>query len=71
MGPEQWDVTRIISETNTGFCFIYTQKSELKRRITSIYNDYKSNNLRTQPIGLKKYSRKSLTEELSKFIHTD
>ena len=71
IGPEGWDVAKIISETNTGNCYTYDKKRELKNKIIELYDDYKSNNLKAQPIGLKKYSRKALTEELSKFILTD
>lgn len=71
IGPEDWDASKIISETNTGRCFTYDERKELKKHIISSYNDYKTGSLKTQPIGLKKYSRKSLTEELSKFILTD
>src|SRR5690606_22827359 len=28
IGPENWDVNQIISETNTGFVFTYHQKNE-------------------------------------------
>ena len=71
IGPEGWDVAKIISETNTGNCYTYDEKRELRNKIIELYDDYKSNNLKAQPIGLKKYSRKALTEELSKFILTD
>ncbi len=71
IGPEEWDVAKIITETNTGNYYTYDQKRVLKEKIMDLYNDYKAGRLKTQPIGLKKYSRKALTEELSKFILID
>ncbi|UOB17375.1 glycosyltransferase family 4 protein [Abyssalbus ytuae] len=71
VGPENWDAEKIITETNIGKCFAYDKKGELKKYILSLYKNYKEDNLRVNPIGLKKYSRKSLTEELSKFILSD
>lgn len=69
IGPENWDVNQIISETNTGFVFTYHQKNDIKNKILSFYQDYKEDKLYANPINIEKYNRRSLTEELSKFIH--
>ncbi len=71
IGPENWDVNQIISETNTGFVFTYHQKNEIKGKILSFYKDFKENRLHVNPIGIEKYNRRSLTQELSKFIHNE
>ncbi|WP_340198733.1 glycosyltransferase family 4 protein [Ascidiimonas sp. W6] len=68
IGPESWDVVPIIAKTNTGIGFNYTQKKELKEKIVSYYLDFKRGELKTQPIKLKDYHRKSLTKQLAKLI---
>lgn len=71
IGPEKWDVNQIISETRTGFVFTYHQKNDIKKKILSFYKDFKEKRLHVNPIGVEKYSRRSLTEELSKFIRNE
>lgn len=68
LGPKQSDVETIINETNTGAYFCYDNYNSLKTTILNHYNDFKTGTLKSNPIGLKKYSRKSLTESLSKLI---
>lgn len=68
IGPKASDVERIINETNTGQYFNYDDYNSLKRLILSHYNDFKNGMLQTHPVGLQKYSRKSLTESLSKLL---
>lgn len=68
IGPENWDVNQIISETNTGIVFTYHQKKEIKVKILSFYKEFKENSLFVNAIGLEKYNRMALTKELSKFI---
>ncbi|GIJ92960.1 glycosyl transferase family 1 [Capnocytophaga stomatis] len=68
IGPENWDVIKIIKETNTG-CFVgYDNETKIKEIILAWYNNYKHNNLKTNPIGLAPYSRKNLTEKLAELI---
>ncbi|MFV0540286.1 MAG: glycosyl transferase family 1 [Aestuariibaculum sp.] len=68
IGPKASDIEKIIKETNTGNYFSYTDYNLLKTTILRHYNAYKNNTLTTFPIGLQKYSRKSLTASLSKLI---
>ncbi|KAB1071410.1 glycosyltransferase family 4 protein [Tamlana haliotis] len=68
VGPEQWDVKKIIKETNTGDCFSYDDFSLLKNTILEYYKAFRQGSLRTHPIGLQKYHRKALTESLSKLL---
>ena len=68
LGPKSSDVETIIKETNTGCYFYYDDYNSLKTTILSYYKDYKNDVLQSHPIGLQKYSRKSLTASLSKFI---
>ena len=68
LGPKLSDVETIIKETNTGCYFYYDDYNSLKTVILSYYKDYKNNMLESHPIGLQKYSRKLLTESLSRLI---
>ncbi|WP_299554899.1 glycosyltransferase family 4 protein [Seonamhaeicola sp.] len=68
MGPKGSDVEKLIKETNTGNYFYYSDYDSLKTTIMDHYKAYKANSLESFPIGLQKYSRKKLTETLSKLI---
>lgn len=68
IGPKNADIEKLISETNTGSFYLYAQKNEIKSFIFEKYQEFKSGQLRSHPIGLQKYSRKALTGELAKMI---
>ena len=68
IGPEDSDVSKIISSTNTGKYFNYSDYDSLKLTVLEYYKAFKNNNLQTHPIGLEQYSRKALTKSLSKLI---
>lgn len=68
IGPEGSDFAAIIKETNTGAFFHYDEFDALKTCILSYYKVFKEGNLKTHAVGLQQYSRKSLTEKLSKII---
>ena len=68
IGPKGSDVEEIISETNTGNYFLYSEYTDLKKTILVHYEAFKQGNLKSNAIGLKKYSRRSLTESLVKLI---
>ncbi|VXB74343.1 Glycosyl transferase family 1 [Flavobacterium sp. 9AF] len=68
IGPQETDFERIIKSTNTGTFFNYQDKEALKNQILNYFNAYLENSLKTFPVGLQQYSRKSLTERLSKFL---
>jgi len=68
LGPKESDVETIINKTKTGHYFKYNNYEELKTVLKKYYLDYKKNNLKTEPTNLQIYSRKNLTETLSKLI---
>ena len=68
LGPEASDVSQIIQETNTGYYFEYDELDRLKDTIWNLYQLYLKGNLKTSPIGLQKYARKSLTQDLVKVL---
>jgi len=68
IGPEGSDFAEIITSTNTGVFFTYDEKEKLKALLLKQYQDYQNQNLKVHAVGLQQYSRKSLTEQLSKLI---
>ena len=68
VGPEGSDFAEIITSTNTGVFFLNDELEQLKELLLKYYNLYKEQNLKVNAVGLQQYSRKSLTEKLSKLI---
>jgi hypothetical protein len=68
IGPEASDIESLIKETNTGSYFNYYEHDAIKKAILNFYKAYQEGNLQSYAIGLQKYSRKALTESLSKLI---
>ncbi|SFA89969.1 Glycosyl transferases group 1 [Flavobacterium swingsii] len=68
IGPKGSDFAEIITETNTGVFFTYDQKERLKNQILSYFELYLTQKLTVSPVGLQQYSRKNLTEKLSKLV---
>jgi galactitol-specific phosphotransferase system IIB component len=68
IGPKDSDFAEIITSTNTGVFFTYNEKERLKNTILSYFELYLEKKLQVHPVGLQQYSRKSLTEQLSKLI---
>ncbi|PWA09411.1 glycosyltransferase family 4 protein [Flavobacterium laiguense] len=70
IGPADSDFAEIITETNTGVFFDYTEKLKLKTLILKYYNQFLEGNLQSYGVGLQKYSRKNLTKQLAQLIHS-
>lgn len=68
IGPKDSDFAEIITLTNTGVFFEYSEKVKLKELILAHYNQYLEGKLQSHGIGLQKYSRKNLTKELVELI---
>ena len=68
VGPEGADIEKIIKQTNTGDFFLYSQKGEIKDFLLEKYNLFKRGELKSFPIGLQQYSRRSLSRDLAKQI---
>lgn len=68
IGPKGSDFAAIITETNTGVFFDYSEKVKLKKLILDFYNQYLEGKLQSHGIGLQRYSRKNLTKELVQLI---
>jgi glycosyltransferase involved in cell wall biosynthesis len=66
LGPEDGEVARIITETNTGVVIDYSNEEKIKQILEKKFSEWKENNLsfngNTETI--KNYSREKLTEQL-------
>jgi hypothetical protein len=69
IGPEGSDFTDIITQTNTGVFFDYSEKAKLKSVILGFYNQFLEGKLQANGVGLQQYSRKSLTRQLAQLIN--
>ena len=69
LGPIGADVASIIKETNTGQFFNYQDYDALKLTIKQHFEAFQKGDLKTNPIGLQKYSRQQLTKNLAQFIN--
>ncbi len=65
IGPKDSDFAEIITQTNTGVFFEYSDKVKLKSVILDYYNQFLQGKLQSHPVCLQQYSRKNLTQELA------
>lgn len=68
IGPQGSDFAEIITNTNTGVFFDYSEKIKLKSVLLGFYNQFLEGKLQSNAVGLQQYSRKSLTEKLVKLL---
>jgi galactitol-specific phosphotransferase system IIB component len=69
IGPNGSDFADIITETNTGVFFDYSEKEKLKSVILDFYNQFLEGKLQSNGVGLQQYSRKNLTKQLALLIN--
>jgi hypothetical protein len=70
IGPKDSDFAEIITNTNTGVFFEYSEKTRLKSVILDFYNQFLEGKLKSNGVGLQQYSRKNLTKELVQLINS-
>ena len=70
MGPTDWDVIRLLDETEVGKYFDYTSKEEIKHQLYTWYQEYKVGKLAVHSSAekIKQFHRKELTKKLAKVI---
>ncbi len=68
LGPKGSDFDEIITGTNTGVFFDYSEKEKLKKVIFGYYTQFLEGKLQSHGVGLQKYSRKNLTQELTSLL---
>ena len=64
VGPEEWDASDIIRDTETGAAFNYNSRTDLKEIIQTYYKAYKNGNLKVKSKDTEQYSRRELTKKL-------
>ncbi|MFE3848835.1 glycosyltransferase family 4 protein [Flavobacterium sp. LB3P45] len=69
IGPKDSDFADIITTTNTGVFFKYSEKMRLKSVILDFYNQFLQGKLQSNGVGLQRYSRRNLTKELAQLIN--
>ncbi|MGA8854865.1 MAG: glycosyltransferase family 4 protein [Christiangramia sp.] len=69
IGPEDWDAEKIISETNSGRVFTYSDIDAVKKYILELFEKFMDNQEMSDSHDFSKYHRRSLTEELAKLIN--
>ena len=69
IGPQEWDVEKIISDTQSGQCFTYNQKDDLKSYVENAFDDFLNGKLNAKTKNIQQYSRKHLTQNLTHLIH--
>jgi galactitol-specific phosphotransferase system IIB component len=68
VGPKESDFAQIIIDTNTGVFADYSEKEKLKNYIANYFSLFLEGNLKSNAVGLQKYSRRNLTEKLAALI---
>ncbi|TDE06995.1 glycosyltransferase family 4 protein [Flavobacterium sandaracinum] len=69
IGPKESDFAEIITNTNTGVFFDYSEKMKLKSVILDFYNQFLEGKLQSNGVGLQNYSRRNLTKELVELLN--
>ncbi|MCM4158996.1 glycosyltransferase family 4 protein [Antarcticibacterium flavum] len=68
VGPENWDVNRILGETGAGKVFGYTDGEILKEAILKVYRDYKQGEEGVITRDIMAYSRRNLSGKMASLI---
>lgn len=68
VGPEDWEVATMVSESKTGAIFDYTSHYQLKNVLLNWFHQYQEQKLTVNSVGIDKYSRRELTRKLSELI---
>jgi len=68
VGPTNWEVGSLISESNTGKTYDYQQANELKSTLLVWFQDYKKEQLVLSSAKIEHYHRRELTRKLSKYL---
>jgi len=70
IGPTDGDVAAILSETSAGKIVGFNDYQATKKTVIDLYLQYKSGKLNVDTKSIDRYSRKSLTGELSKILNS-
>ncbi len=70
VGPTDGEAAIVLAETKAGEMVDFNDEKAAKSVIQHFYNQYKSGNLKIESSSIEKFSRRSLTGELSKLINS-
>lgn len=68
IGPKEADFFKIVEGSDSGVCFNYDQKTELKEQILNWYSAYREEGIPSNNSDISKYTRKNLTGKLAEVI---
>ncbi|WP_419211184.1 glycosyltransferase family 4 protein [Maribacter sp. X9] len=68
VGPSNWEVGNIITETKAGAIFEYEDTIALKNLLLSWFEKYRNADLSVSSKGIEQYSRRELTRKLAELI---
>ena len=68
IGPENWDVKKLMDDTKSGEVFSYQDKTALKKHISEAFKKYQRGKLNIKSKNLDQFSRKTLTKNLIKLL---
>lgn len=65
VGPQAWDVAKLITKHHAGSSFNYQDKDELKIQIETYFKAFMRGKLKVSPLNIEIYHRKKLTQHLA------
>ena len=68
IGPEKGDLSEILKQTNAGVVVDFNNEEKLVSEINTLYQQYKTGEIKVDSIGVEQYHRKELTQNLSEII---
>ncbi len=68
IGATDGDAARVMAETQAGTVSDFDDLEGLKQNILTLFNDYQQNKLTSRSVGIEKYSRKTLTQQLAALL---
>lgn len=68
VGPVNWEVGRLITESNTGQTYDYEQHEALKEVLLQWFRDYKKGKLGLSKAKVEPYHRRELTRKLAEYL---
>jgi hypothetical protein len=68
VGPQNWEVGDIVSETKSGAIFEHSEYISLKNVLLNWFERYQKGQLSVSSKGIDQYSRRELTRKLAKYI---
>ncbi|WP_234418181.1 glycosyltransferase family 4 protein [Aquimarina aquimarini] len=68
IGPAEADISKLISETNSGYFFEYKEYDKIKKQLWDCFTQFEKGTLISKVEGINKYSRSALTETFAKLL---